>query len=183
MSNMSTRRRDKISAHVFVLLFLAMLILPSAASAYVTENVFIVVIDGIRKDEAFADPTHQYIPRIWNDLRPQGTIITEFETRVDTATLPGHFSIASGTWEEVIMDFNSGDGFRPNNPTFFESYRKQFGLPAEETFFVSYADHAENSMNRLVYSLHPLYGATYGASLATAITGYQMSLVYHKMSL
>lgn len=151
-----------------ILLLLLMLGAPRADAAYQTENVFVVVIDGLRNSEAFDDPTHQYIPRIWNDLRPQGSIIMGIEMLVDTNTVPGHFSIATGAWEEVVMDFNSNQRFRPNNPTFFEYYRKQLNIPADKTFFLYWHNREKVTTNRLTYSLHPLYGTDYGATFLSS---------------
>ena len=61
------------------------------------ENVFLIVIDGLRNSEAFKDPTHKYIPRIWNDLKPLGTTYLNFFSLGRTDTTPGHYAMASGS--------------------------------------------------------------------------------------
>ena len=44
-------------------------------NAYQTRNVFVVCIDGLRGTEAFdAEHPEQYIPHMWNDLKPQGSL-------------------------------------------------------------------------------------------------------------
>lgn len=49
---------------------MTVILMASAAKSYQTENVFIVVIDGIRDTEAFDDTSHAHIPNLWNNLRP-----------------------------------------------------------------------------------------------------------------
>jgi Type I phosphodiesterase / nucleotide pyrophosphatase len=63
----------------------------------------VVVVDGLRNLEAFEDPAHQHTPRMWNDLRPQGTLYSDFcNDFVTTYTAPGHLAILTGQWQVQI---------------------------------------------------------------------------------
>lgn len=117
------------------------------------ENVFLVVIDGARFTETLGDPLHQYIPHIWNDLRPIGSINTMMYNNGVTETTPGHASMLTGIWQKI------GGGERPHNPTIFEYYRKQTGAPSSKTWIVccNYYVWPTN------YSDAPGWGAEYGA--------------------
>jgi hypothetical protein len=65
--------------------FLRKLVLSSAlvflmglsSQASVAQNVVVIVIDGARYTETFGAES-RYIPRIWNALRPSGTIWMNF---------------------------------------------------------------------------------------------------------
>jgi len=143
---------------VFLLLFCSAL----AVHAYETENVFVVVIDGLRNEEAFDDPDHQFIPHIWNDLRPEGTIYTEFYNDFQTTyTTPGHEAIVTGQWH-FHPNLKDGARFgdaRPEAPTIFEYFRYHTGLPQGSSMVVTGKD---NNI-RLDWSLEPAYGPYYSA--------------------
>ncbi|MDR4507562.1 MAG: sulfatase-like hydrolase/transferase [Candidatus Brocadiaceae bacterium] len=141
--------------------FLVIFFFSSSLFAYMTENVFIVSIDGIRNEEAFEDIDHDLIPRIWNDLRPQGTIYTEFynDSRT-TFTTPGHSAMITGQWHvspnlgtvsSVFYDV------RPEAPTLFEYFRKHTGMPEEGGLIVT----GKPFLIQLDWSLEPAYGPNY----------------------
>lgn len=126
-------------------------------STYRTRSVFVVVMDGVRYSETFGDPTHRFIPHIWNDLRPIGTIYTNFRNNAITVTVPGHTSMLTGVWQNVKNDGSE----RPHQPTVFEYYRKETSAPANKTWVIV------QHMNLIStdYSDYPEYGKSYGASL------------------
>ena len=72
------------------IIFFLFICLLGSASAYYTQNVFIIVIDGPRYTETFGDASHQFIPKIWNQLRPLGTLYSRFYNDTVTETVPGH---------------------------------------------------------------------------------------------
>ncbi len=45
---------------------------------YKTENVIVLIMDGPSYSETWGDSTHQYIPKMANNMAPQGVIYTEF---------------------------------------------------------------------------------------------------------
>jgi hypothetical protein len=122
---------------------------------YEAENVIILVIDGLRNEEAFDDPLHQYIPHIWNDMRPQGTIYTQFYLTNWPFTTSGHMSIVTGARSNLPLSIGSvSNNSREHNPTIFEAYRKVFGLPGNETWIIS----GKNQLSTCDYSIHPSWG-------------------------
>jgi hypothetical protein len=148
-----------IKQYIFVSVFCLMVVgLFSSGWGYVTENVFLVVIDGSRQSETFFDSTHQYIPHIWNELRPMGSINTSFSNNNLTETNPGHATLESGVWQNIL---NNGSQ-RPTSPTVFEYLRKQLGTAATLTWVVA----GKSKLNILSYSTVGEYGSAYGASVS-----------------
>jgi hypothetical protein len=123
-------------------------------------KVVILVIDGPRYTEIFGDPTHAHIPRMWNELVPNGTLFTNFRNEGWTSTVPGHSSMITGTWQ--YLD-NQGLE-RPTKPTLFEYYRAATGAPASDGYVIS----GKSKLDVLTYSTDASYGSAYGA---TAVVG------------
>ena len=124
------------------------------------ENVFIVTIDGLRNSEGMGDSTHQYIPRIWNDLKPLGTIYNNFFNLGRTATTAGHAAITSGVTQTIINNSRSGDSgqFIQEEPSIFQYYRFQQDIPQDKTWIV-------NGKGALIQgsgiSMNPFFGDSY----------------------
>ena len=146
---MLSRSRWSCVAGVLALL-VAMSTVVGAAPAYKTQHVFIVVMDGVRWMDTFGDPTHVNIPHLYNDLRPQGTLFTNYYDRGVTVTRQGHSTIISGTWQKVL-----NGGPRLTRPTLFEYYRDEKGAPPAKCWSVF--GKAEYSF--LPYSSEPAYGS------------------------
>jgi hypothetical protein len=120
------------------------------------QNAIIAVIDGARYSETFGSDS-LYIPHIWNQLRPLGTIWTNFYNDGLTKTDPGHATIASGIWQNI-----ANKGFdRTEQPMVFEYFRKYTGAPEKATAVVV----GKDKLNNLTYSAHPDYGEKYKAPL------------------
>jgi hypothetical protein len=132
------------------------------ANAYRTRNVFVVCIDGLRGTEAFdAEDPAQYIPHMWNDLRPQGSLYTNFYNLGATWTTPGNDTIVDGCWE-ITPNNEDWRDFRPACPTMFEYYRRANPeLPQSKVWAVV----GKNNLHHIAASDHPLYGLDYAASL------------------
>ena len=120
-----------------------------------SQNVIIVVIDGARYSETFGADS-LYIPHIWNQLRPLGSIWTNFCNDGLTKTDPGHATIASGVWQKID---NKGL-MRPEQPTVFEYFRK-FTKASEKATAVIVG---KQKLDILAYSTHTDYGVKYRAS-------------------
>ena len=121
------------------------------------QNVIIVIIDGARYSETFG-AGDKYIPHLYNDLRPKGTLFTNFRIadEGETTTNPGQASILTGTWQVIKNDGTE----RPNKPTVFEYFRKEISSKATDCFIVA----GKKKMEALSYSNFPGYGPNYGAS-------------------
>lgn len=144
---------------------------PPAVSLDPADNgpkVILFVIDGPRYTEVFGDTAGGFanIPDLWNELRPQGTLLTNFRNQGETKTMPGHSSILSGTWQNIANDGTE----RPHSPTLFEYYRKALGAPQSEVYLIA----GKDKLATTAYSDHPEYGAAYGASVITG--GYDLAI-------
>jgi len=148
-----------------LLVILFLFCISSNLFAQRTENVFIVVIDGARYTETFGDQTHKYIPKMWNDMRPMGTIYTSFYIDGQTMTSPGHASILTGTWQDIGEDGSK----RPDQPTLFEYFRKQHNTSLTDNFVIL----GKTKLSILSYSNHGEYGSRYGASVKISPDQYQ----------
>jgi hypothetical protein len=85
------------------------------AGPYRTENVVIAVMDGTSWQRTFGDPEHRFIPHLWKDLRPQGTLYTHFYNNGVTITKAGHSTMVTGTWQKM-----RNRGARNTVPTIFD---------------------------------------------------------------
>ena len=122
------------------------------------QNVIIVTIDGARYSETFGGG-NTYIPHMYNDMRPLGTLYTNF--RIDypsgyTKTCPGHSAIETGTWQPIANDGTE----RPTKPTIFEYLRKQKGNPQTDCYVVT----GKSKLNILAYSTYPGYDSLYAGT-------------------
>jgi hypothetical protein len=150
--NTNRPKEKNVNNRITVFIIVGILLLQCIALG---QNVVIIVIDGARYTETFGADSF-YIPRIWTQLRPLGTIWTNFRNDGITKTDPGHASIATGTWQSID---NKGV-VRPTQPTIFEYFRKAFGAPKSAAAVVV----GKRKLGILAYSTHPDYGAKYKAS-------------------
>jgi len=102
----------------FLVLILIALLLPGCESAnttvnpitsnpwtaYNTKNVIIVVIDGPRFKETWGDPLKIHIPRLANELAPEGINHNRFYNRGATYTTSGLVAITTGTYQWMAND-------------------------------------------------------------------------------
>ncbi|MDP2727646.1 MAG: sulfatase-like hydrolase/transferase [Dehalococcoidia bacterium] len=95
--------------------------------------VIIVVEDGARYADTFGDPNYANVPYMWNYLRPQGTLLTNFYNQGLALTDPGHASLVTGTDQHID---NSGI-LRPDKPTIFEYHRRHDGVGPGDVWVVS----------------------------------------------
>jgi predicted AlkP superfamily pyrophosphatase or phosphodiesterase len=136
-----------------LLLSIILTLLTLAPVTLRAQNVFIVVIDGLRYSEAYPEEDRN-LPFIWNELRPKGTIFTNFRNDGRTVTCPGHAAFLTGVAEKLKNDGSQ----RPENPTLFEIYRSQTHDSASSCYVVS----GKRKLAMLTYSLDPEYGESYG---------------------
>lgn len=127
------------------------------SSFIIGQNVIIVVIDGVRYSESFGSAA-KYIPHLYNDLKPIGTVFTNFRIANEgkTETNPGQASILTGTWQIIANDGSE----HPNKPTIFEYFRKELSAKKSDCFIVA----GKEKMDALAYSTFNGYGSNYGAS-------------------
>ncbi len=143
---------------------------PAPAPAFLTERIVLIVIDGVRATEFLEHPTHAYIPRIWNELRPQGYVLHGLYNFDRTQTVSGHATITTGT----VQDLPNEGTDRPTRPALWEYYRQATGAPPASCVISTYKD----KLLVLSHSSYPGYGApdsariigpTYNDSNSTAL--------------
>jgi hypothetical protein len=116
-----------------------LLLLAISASAYTTENVILVIIDGLRYTEGLGDSNHSYVPRMY-ELSRKGAIVEPFLNDRHTNTSRGIPAIWCGAWTEVLAfsDRDCGGVYnsRCELPTVFEYYRAASGGPKTDCIYV-----------------------------------------------
>ncbi len=142
-------------------LFLALCVFGvGIGEAQKTKYVVIAMLDGARYTETFGDTSYANVGRMWNELRHQGTLYTQFYNNGKTETNPGHASILSGTWQYIS---NDGSEYS-RKPSIFEYFRKEKNAPAADCWVVL----GKDKLNVLARSTHAEYGAPYAASVRTS---------------
>ena len=111
-----------------LLLVLGLGLVPGPSFAQQPENVFVVILDGMRDDEGFGAES-LYLRHIWNDLRPLGTQETRFWDRGWTATTGGHTTMLSGVRQIIRNNGKNTQDIRGFDPLMFEYYREYFSAP------------------------------------------------------
>jgi len=101
------------------------------------ERRLIVVLfgGGTRSSESMADPEHRYIPRLWKELVPQGTLLSNMRVEHRVVHTNCNASIKTGHWEYDDLDWSKP----PRHPTIFEIVRKERNLPDTAAWTFVYA--------------------------------------------
>lgn len=102
---------------------------------YITERVVVVVVDGPRMSETWNEPSRYYIP-VRAGLLKQGCMYHSFYNNGATFTNNGHAAITTGTYDNL----NNYGGQSPLNPSIFQYYLKQTGLPADKCQLITSKD-------------------------------------------
>ncbi|MCJ8164875.1 sulfatase-like hydrolase/transferase [Pontibacter sp. E15-1] len=100
-----------------------------------TQNVIIVVIDGPRYSETWAN-TPGLIPNMSTDLKPEGSFLSTFLNDGYTYTNSGHAAITTGVNQPID---NYGDEY-PANPSIFQYWLKASGKPKTAAWIISSKD-------------------------------------------
>jgi predicted AlkP superfamily pyrophosphatase or phosphodiesterase len=100
---------------------------------YQTEYVVVLIIDGPRYTETFGDTSYTYIPHLGNELKRQGTLLSEFRNNGPTLTISGHAAIATGRYQKLS---NAGKEL-PKYPTMFQYYLKEKNVPRSDAWIIA----------------------------------------------
>lgn len=117
--------------------------------------VVILFGGGTRSSESIDDPTHRYVPHLWNEMVPRGTLFTNMrvEHKVVHPNCTG--SIMTGHWEWDDIDWS-----RPvAHPTIFEIYRKSRRAPDTAVWSFVYASILAKTTESLVAGYEGKYAA------------------------
>ena len=125
-------------------LLLILLVLPLVLNScskdslreYKTENVIIIVVDGVRYSETWGDSTHQYIPYFSTKIADFGVVNTEFYNNEATATTAGFTAITTGVYQEIN---NSGQE-SPAYPSIFQYLIKKDSISNESAWIINSKD-------------------------------------------
>jgi hypothetical protein len=98
-------------------------------------NLFIIVMNGVRYNDAFGEKNHLYIDNIWNKFRPLGTICTKFDNRELTLPIPSQMSLLTGVWHVFKNPFSQT--IRPAFPTLFEYWNSAQKDSKNSCYFAS----------------------------------------------
>ncbi len=113
---------------------------------------------GTRSRETIDDPEHKYIPRLWKELVPRGTLFTNVRVEHKVVHPNATGSIMTGHWEWDDIDWS-----RPvAHPTIFEIYRKARRAPDTSAWAFVYA----SILAKTGESLAEGYGSDYAANVA-----------------
>jgi hypothetical protein len=131
---------------------------PSAQNSHI-KNIFIVVANGVRYDDALGNKNHLYTDNIWKKLRPQGTICTNFYNTELTYAIPAQASLLTGNWH--IFKNPLTDSIRPQFPTLFEYWKKK--EPNTTCYFAL----SRKPLGILAHSDNKDYGKAFGPIIDT----------------
>jgi len=122
------------------ILFVLFLVLNSCSKnslqGYKTENIIIIVVDGVRYSETWGDSTHQYIPHFSTIIADYGVVNTEFYNNGVTRTVPGFTAITTGVYQEIN---NSGQE-SPTYPSIFQYLIKKDSISNESAWTINSKD-------------------------------------------
>ena len=99
------------------------------------KNLVVVVINGVRYEDAFGDKHHLYIDNIWNKFKPYGSICTKFENKELTFPIPAQMSLLTGIWH--ILEDPLNDSIAPAFPTLFEYWNHAYKDQGNTCYFAS----------------------------------------------
>ncbi len=99
------------------------------ASGKQLPNVIIITLNGVRNKESIEDPTHQYIPNLWNKMFKEGVLYTHLVDLNFQFHMPTVNAINTGRIYPCFYD-------KVNSPTIFQYIRKKYQLPAYKFWFI-----------------------------------------------
>lgn len=105
---------------------------------FVTENVVVIVVDGMRYSESWGDPTQGNIPSM-DSLRSKGVFFPNFFNDGLTRTVSGHTALLTGVYETLE---NNGSEY-PTNPSFLQCWAESYGSASEEAWIITSKDKLE----------------------------------------
>lgn len=127
------------SIRFFIVFFLMVAVWIIPCFGYQTEQVVLVIIDGLRYTEGLGDPSHTYVPNMYA-LSQQGAIIEPFLNDGYTYTSRAIPAIWCGAWTEILTFNDPSCGGQQNNyselPTVFEYFRRQLSRPQSDCVYV-----------------------------------------------
>ena len=128
-----TRFRIFLSGY---LIFTSAFSISQETKKYKTENVIVLIMDGPRYSETWGDSTHQYIPRLANDMLQHGSFYPNFRNNGPTYTAAGHTALCTGIYQRID---NTGLEF-PKNPSMFQYWLKKSAKGPSKAYVIASKD-------------------------------------------
>jgi hypothetical protein len=132
---------------------------PSINQKSQAKYLFIVVMNGVRYDDALGNKNHLYTENIWTKLKPLGTVCTNFYNRELTYPIPAQMSLLTGVWH--VFENPLSETIRPAVPTLFEYWNRR--QPGNGSYFAS----SKKKLEILTNSDHKEYGKAYAPVFET----------------
>ena len=142
---------------------------------YQTQNVIIVVVDGLRYSEGWGDVTHQYIPKMAGILAKEGVVNAHFYNMGKTYTSAGHTSITTGIYQTIN---NSGKEL-PNNPSIFQYWNQVYGNDQRKSWIIA----SKDKLAVLADCKNPYWNGKYTPSVNAGIEGLGLGNGYREDNL
>jgi hypothetical protein len=135
----------------------------SASPAPAQRKLIVILFGGgTRSSETIDEPTHRFIPHLWNELIPRGTLFTNMRVEHKVVHPNSAGSIMTGHWEWDDIDWS-----RPvAHPTIFEIHRRARQAPDTAAWAFVYA----SILAKTGESLAKDYGRKYAANVVAPPT-------------
>lgn len=119
--------------------------------------IIVVFGGGTRSSESIADPEHRHVPRLWNELVPRGTLLTNVRVEhkvvhpnCTASLLTGHNEWDDNDWSRPVA-----------HPTVFEMHRRARAAPDTDAWAFMYA----SILAQAGQSRAPGYGPAFAANV------------------
>jgi hypothetical protein len=97
--------------------------------------ILVVFGGGTRSRDTIDEPEHRFIPRLWKEMIPRGTLFTNMRVEHKVVHPNSTGSILTGHWEWDDIDWSKPVA----HPTLFELHRKARGAPDTAAWAFVYA--------------------------------------------
>lgn len=166
---------NALSFFTLALFTLALSATSNAAAVTRAENLVIVVINGVRYNDAFGEKNHLYIDNIWNKLKPLGTICTKFYNNEQTFPIPAQMSLLTGVWH--ILKDPLSETLRPAFPTLLEYWNGAHKAKGNVTYYAT----NNTAFEQISCSNHPEFGNAYAPVIEIERESDKNNAVYDKV--
>lgn len=112
------------------------LVMQTPTRQYQTQQVVLLVIDGVRFSDTWGDSSFALIPYMARQLAPQGIFHPSFYNLGKTLTNPGHVALTSGNYQALS---NNGSEI-PDHPSIFHYYLQHTKAPATQAWIITSKD-------------------------------------------
>jgi hypothetical protein len=127
-----------------------------------SKNLFIIILNSIRYNDAFGDKRHLYMEKTWERIRPYGTLCKNVYNNSVTFPVPAQSCLLTGVFSSKADNVPELSG-----PTLFEYYRKQTGTPENRVLFAV----SNSNSAALACSNNADYGKAYAPDILVNDTG------------